>query len=108
MATINENGDVLVTSGPLTFKVRTEEIVIRNQDPTTKRVDIYESARLLSPEGVMGTPMVNSLRSVPIDAAFASTTINGLTGEQILTWIALWAAQINAEDADAMVKKITG
>ncbi len=108
MATINENGDVIVQVGTLNFKVRSEEIVIRNQDPANKRVDIYESARLLAADGTMGAPLQNALRSVPVDAAFASITINGLTGEQILTWIATWAAQINAADADGIVAKITG
>lgn len=107
MATINENGDVLVQTGPLTFKVRSEEIVIRNQDPANKRVDVYESARLMTGDA-MGAPMVNRLHSVPVDADFAATTINGITGEQILTWIATWAATINAVDADDMVKQITG
>lgn len=108
MATINENGDVLVQVGPLTFKVRSDEIVIRNQDPANKRVDIYESARLISADGAIGAPLQNSLRSVTVDADFAATTINGLTGEQIIAWIATWAATINAEDADGMVQKITG
>ena len=112
MATINENGDVLVTSGPLTFKVRSEEIVIRNQDPSNKRVDIYESARLITGDGSMGTPMTNSLHTVPVDPALMSVVISvdgvDITGIQVFKWLAAWAAQINSDDADDMVKKITG
>jgi hypothetical protein len=82
---------------PAIVKARTEEIVIRNQDPTAKRVDLYQSLRPMR-DGIMGDPIKHFIRSVPIDNDLCSIVIDGITGLQVMTWISIWAAGINAED----------
>jgi hypothetical protein len=88
--------DVLI-SLPTIVKARTEEIVIRNQDPAAQRVDVYQSLRPMK-NGVMGSPIKHFMRSVPVDESLLATEIDGITGLQVVTWIAKWAAAINAED----------
>lgn len=81
---------------PTTVKARTEEIVIRNQDPLNQRVDVYQSMRPMS-DGKMGQPIRHFMRSVPV-ADLVGTEIDGITGLQVVAWIGKWAASINAED----------
>jgi hypothetical protein len=97
--------DVLIQL-PSTVKARTEEIVIRNQDPAAQRVDVYQSLRLMSGEA-MGQPIKQFVRSVPV-AELAGVEIDGITGLQIVTWIGKWAAAINAEDGPAQAAAMAG
>ena len=80
-----------------TVKARTEEIVIRNQDPNDKRVDVYQSLRPMRGEK-MGEPIKHFMRQVPVAADLCATEIDGITGLQVMTWLSKWAAAINAED----------
>ena len=86
---------------PTTVKSRTEEIVIRNQDPERKRVDVYQSLRPMR-GGLMGNPMETFVRSVPVDEALMAIEIDGITGAQVFNFLSKWAAAIN--DADGRVR----
>jgi hypothetical protein len=96
--------DILINL-PTTVKARTEEIVIRNQDPDHKRVDVYQSLRPVYGT-VMGQPIKNFMRSTPIEALI-DVTYGGITGLQVIEWIASWAAGVNAVDGPAQVADLT-
>lgn len=96
--------DILLTL-PTTVKSRTEEIVIRNQDPNAKRVDLYQSLRPMK-DGVMGQPIKHFTRSVPVDKALCAIEIDGITGLQVVTWLSKWAAGINAEDGPVAAQSL--
>jgi hypothetical protein len=91
--------DVLI-SLPTTVKARTEEIVIRNQNPDQKRLDVYQSLRPMR-DGMMGEPIKHFMRSTPVDADLLAVEIDGITGLQVMTWLSKWAAAINATDGTA-------
>ena len=96
--------DILINL-PTTVKARTEDIVIRNGDPERKKIDLYQSLRPMR-DGKMGEPIKNFLRSVPVDADFLEIEIEVSPGRlikaiEVVTWIGIWAARINAEDGAA-------
>lgn len=99
--TMTPTGEV-ISSETYTYKVRTEEIVIRNQDPANKRVDVYESVRAVSPSGKMGAPLRNQVRSFTVEE-LAAVEIDGITLLQAMTFIAKWAASVNLADGEQMM-----
>ena len=104
----NASGDVITTISKV-LKCRTKEIVIRNQDPNAKRLDVYESLQFVETvDGVekLGSPLVEDLRSIPVDSDLLTREIGGVTGAQVLTYIAALCAEINSEDMPKMAGRI--
>jgi len=103
--------DDVLLSLPTIVKARTEEIVIRNQDPANQKVDVYQSLRPMTGD-VMGSPIKHFMRSVPVDADLCATVIEvdgiKITGLQVVQWLATWAARINAEDGPKQVEQMSG
>jgi hypothetical protein len=58
-------------------------------------------------DDVMGEPLKHFMSSAPVED-LAGITINGLSGLQIIEWIAIWAAGVNAADGPKQVAAMLG